>query len=72
MSGSVPGHPANGSPEILTRALGEIVSCRLGGDGQVMDLTRLTAGGRKATWAFDAMVAGERVPLILQIAGRRR
>jgi aminoglycoside phosphotransferase (APT) family kinase protein len=69
MSGSAPGHPANGSPEILTRALGEIVSRRLGGDGQVMDLTRLTAGGRKATWAFDAMVAGERVPLILQIAG---
>jgi aminoglycoside phosphotransferase (APT) family kinase protein len=38
----------------------------LGAPGDVHQLVRLTGGATKATWSFDAIVAGARLPLILQ------
>jgi aminoglycoside phosphotransferase (APT) family kinase protein len=47
-------------------ALEAAVRRHLGPPGDVRDLTRLTGGATKATWAFDAMVGTATLPLILQ------
>jgi aminoglycoside phosphotransferase (APT) family kinase protein len=59
-------------PEEVRRRLRAAIAARLGPPGDVLDLTRLTGGATKATWAFDAVVGERRLPLILQLSLPRR
>lgn len=56
----------------VTAALSEAIARHLGPPGDVRDLTRLTGGATKATWSFDAIVGGARLPLVLQQASPRQ
>jgi aminoglycoside phosphotransferase (APT) family kinase protein len=52
--------------DAFQRRLEAAVRRHLGGPGDVHALVRLTGGATKATWSFDAAVAGDTLPLILQ------
>ena len=55
----------------LAGPLSAAVTRHLGPPGEVRDLTRLTGGATKTTWAFDARVGGRWLPLVVQLAGPR-
>jgi aminoglycoside phosphotransferase (APT) family kinase protein len=59
-------------PDEIRRRLRAAIATRLGPPGDVLDLTRLTGGATKATWAFDAVIGAQRLPLILQLSAPRR
>ncbi|CAG0965347.1 Putative aminoglycoside phosphotransferase [Myxococcaceae bacterium] len=48
--------------------LAAAVARHLGPPGEISALSRLTGGATKSTWSFDALVGGERLALILQLA----
>ncbi len=54
--------------EELAAKLAAAVARHLGPPGRIHGLSRLTGGATKATFAFEAEVAGGRLPLILQVA----
>jgi aminoglycoside phosphotransferase (APT) family kinase protein len=57
--------------EELAPLLQRAVARHIGTPGDIADLKRLTGGATKETWSFTAQLAGERVPLVLQISNSR-
>jgi aminoglycoside phosphotransferase (APT) family kinase protein len=53
--------------QALSTALTPVVSRALGADAVIDDLRALTGGASRSTWAFDAVTADGRHPLILRI-----
>ena len=55
----------------LAARLQDVVADRIGRPGTVHDLAPLTGGANRSTLAFDADIAGQRVPLIVQLGVER-
>src|ERR1700740_1031524 len=60
-----PGVPMREQPSFASLLQAAVVR-HLGAPGTLHDLQRLTGGATKATWSFDAEIAGRRMKLILQ------
>jgi aminoglycoside phosphotransferase (APT) family kinase protein len=58
--------------DALQHKLQAAIARHLGAPGEIRALTRLTGGAVKTTWAFDAVVSTDTLPLILQLSPPRR